>query len=262
MMVRIVVYLNGVQADLLDKLKNRLGAKSRYAICKRYILDGMRRDLEKLKKERGGKWWRKTVDGVSMYDLRHDLLHTRDVHHYALTEFEKPENARWLALLMDTEGSIGWVLSPVKRDRINGKWKYVYPYHFPYVSVGMSERESKATIDEAANILGIKASTVKGIRRLFTRGGRALTAIGYMKPHLVKFKRMANLLQAIFENRPTAPSTQFKTIITTLFGKYIASEEANYQMSLMTEHEFTQLLQKAEKLADQYLPPLHSHNNF
>lgn len=176
---------------------------------------------------------------------------------YQLLELEKPENARWLALLMDTEGSIGWVLSPVRRGRVNRKWKYTYPYYFPCMSVGMSERESKATIDEAAKILGIKASTVKGVRRLFTRGGRALTAIGYMKPHLVKFKRMANLLQAIFKNRPTAPHTQFKTIIKTLFGKYIASEEANYQMSLMTEQEFMQLLQKAEKLADQYLPPLH-----
>ncbi|MDI6904450.1 MAG: hypothetical protein QMD13_03015 [Candidatus Bathyarchaeia archaeon] len=55
----------------------------------------------------------------------------------------------------------------------------------------MSERESKATIGEAAKILGVKPTTVKGARRIFIRGGRALTSIGYLKPYLVKFKRMA-----------------------------------------------------------------------
>ncbi|KPV65395.1 MAG: hypothetical protein AOA65_0186 [Candidatus Bathyarchaeota archaeon BA1] len=56
----------------------------------------------------------------------------RDQEEIVIPELEKPENARWLALLIDTEGALGWVMETERRDRINEECEYVYTYRVIY----------------------------------------------------------------------------------------------------------------------------------
>jgi hypothetical protein len=178
--------------------------------------------------------------------------------HFGLGELVKPENARWLALLIDTEGAMGWTRELERRDRINRQYRYVFLRIVPYISVGMSIFESKATVDEGAELIGTIPVTKAGARRFAVRGGRALTAIKIMQPHFDKYRRMANLLLALYKNRPSAPPKAFREIITELFGTYLTPRQANRTLLHITEEECNQLLEKSRKLADQYLPKVRT----
>ena len=43
-----------------------------------------------------------------------------------IPELEKRENAKWLELLIDTEGSMGWRSRVIRRDRINVGYRCEY----------------------------------------------------------------------------------------------------------------------------------------
>jgi len=140
-----------------------------------------------------------------------------------------------------------------RRDRINKEYRYVFLRIVPYISVGMSIFESKVTVDKGAELIGTIPITKAGARRFAVRGGRALTAIKIMQPHFDKYQRIANLLLALYKNRPSAPPKAFRKIITVLFGTYLTPREANRTLLHITEEEYTRLLEKSRKLADQYL---------
>jgi len=72
----------------------------------------------------------------------------RAIELYQLSELAKPENARWFALLIDAEGATGWVHLIKKENRIDEEYRYVYRYYIPYITVSMSKRESRKTIEE------------------------------------------------------------------------------------------------------------------
>jgi len=196
-----------------------------------------------------------------MYDTHHDLLHAGDIHHYALTEFEKPENARWLALLIDTEGSLGWTRTTWRGNRVNHEWRYVYHYAEPYISIGMSERESKETVDEAGRLMRTKAYTIR--RRVDTDirlervvrvdGTRALKVMQSCSPYFVKQKRMAELCLTLFKYHPYSRRTKFERVITELVGEYLMAVEVNATLFEMTDEEFKRLLEKAEELTERHL---------
>jgi len=174
-----------------------------------------------------------------------------------LPELERSKKASWLALLIDTEGSIGWTK---KIDVDEGKsYRRVYPYRVPYISVGMMEEESKQTIDKAAHLINVTPRTVfhekvgKPSRNFLVLTGGAITILRYIEPYLDKFKRMATLLETLFKHRTHIPIERFDRIIATLFGESISSKQANEIMLKMTEEEFNALIQKAEELTKEYL---------
>ena len=175
-----------------------------------------------------------------------------------IPELEKPENAKWLALLTDTEGnSLGWTRHVLRRDRVDERYRYKYTYKIPYIKVSMDEIESKHTIDEGARLVGIPARTriKRGvqIRELRVRRGRAISVMQYIKPHLVKFRRLANLCPILFKYHTYIPEEKFNKIIENLFGTYVTSKSANRILLRMTETEFNALIENAEKLTDRYL---------
>jgi len=166
-----------------------------------------------------------------------------------LPELKRPENAMWLALLIDTEGSMGWS----EREVESGKYHYIVPF----LGVEMLEDESKKTVNKAAYFIEKEARTQfprsKGAsyRVLKTWGGNAVAVLPHIRPYLDKFKRMAPLLETLFKHRTYMPRERFDKVITALFGEYIPSKRANDIILKMTEEEFKILIQKAEKLANE-----------
>ena len=183
----------------------------------------------------------------------------QELEEIRIPELEKPENARWLALLIDTEGnSLGWSKRTIETDRING-YRYTYVYRTPYISVRMDEKESKETVDQGAKIIGIKPFTAidkrtgKPVRGFVTMGGRARQAMHHTKPYHAKFKRMATLCQTLFKHRVLIPIEKYDMAIAKLFGRYLRSEEANPILLEMTENEFEAFMSRAEHLTNLYL---------
>jgi len=70
--------------------------------------------------------------------------------------------------------------------------------------------------------------------------------------YLDKFSRMATLITMLFKHRIMIPAEKFEGSIITLFGKPIASKEANEIMLRMTE-EFEKFIKRTEELTDLYL---------
>ena len=178
------------------------------------------------------------------------------VQRMTIPELEKPENARWLALLIDTEGAIGWKR---KRERhiIRGR-TYIYVYVVPYISVSMKEIESKRTVDTAAYLIGVSPATYETkagekIRTFTVDYGRAMATIHYMKPYLDKFKRMTILIQTLFKYHTFIPYERFKHAITMLFGKYLIAKQANQILLQMIEEEFKAFIRKVERITLEYL---------
>jgi len=178
-------------------------------------------------------------------------LHVEEAR--TIPELEIRENAKWLALLIDTEGAIGWTLSLARYDRINEEYRYVYRYATPYVAVTMKELESRRTVEEAARLIGketrIRTSAVGRERAFSQTAGRALTAITLMKPYFDKFSRMATLITTLFKHRTYIPAEKFAESIIALFGKAVTPKEANEIMLNMTDKEFNELIGKATKLS-------------
>jgi hypothetical protein len=178
---------------------------------------------------------------------------------YQLSELAKPENARWFALLIDAEGATGWVHLIKKENRIDEEYRYVYRYYIPYITVSMSKRESRKTIEEGARLAGVAPrswvdkKTREQVIGFHVDVGRCLLVLKLLKPNFVKFHRMANLIPTLFKYRVLTPEERFKHLITILFGKWITSKEANEILLDLTEPEFEQLLKTAEKLAHQHL---------
>ena len=176
-----------------------------------------------------------------------------------LPELQNRENARWLALLIDTEGALGWVIYTTRRDRIDETWRRTYRYRIPYVGVSMKEEESKQIVDKGARLMEEKAYTYEKkedkirIRYASTMGGKAVTTIRQMKPHLIKFRRLANLCLTLFKHRPYIPAEKFDKVITMLFGKYVTPREARQILLAMTQKQLQDLLKRAEELTDRYL---------
>jgi len=175
-----------------------------------------------------------------------------------IPELERPENARWLALLIDTEGALGYYSYTVRTDRING-YRYEYHYYVPYVGLNMREIEMGRTVDEGARLIGVVSvrffdPKVKDWYRGFTAtGGRALSAMTYMKPYLDKFRRMVELCQVLFKYRIYVPRERFEDAIKELFGKFLKAKEANEVLIRMTEEEFSSLIEKAKGVAEKKL---------
>ena len=174
-----------------------------------------------------------------------------------IPELEKPENARWLALLIDAEGSLGWRRYARGKNRIDKRWRYWYTYRAPYVSLGMLEAESKRTVDEGARLVGWtpRTATVEGarIRRFDLLHGRALSVMRYMKPYQDKFARLTDLCLTLFKHHTLIPIESFDKVIETLFGTYVTPKETNTILLQMSQPSFQQLLKQAEQLTDTYL---------
>ena len=174
-----------------------------------------------------------------------------------IPELEKPENARWLALLIDTEGALGWRRYARGKNRIDERWKYWYRYRAPYVSLGMLEAQSKATVDEGARLVGWKPRTTTvltaRIRRFDLLHGRALSVMRYMNPYQVKFARLTKLCLILFKHHTIIPRERFDKVIETLFDTYVTPKETNTILLQMSQPRFQQLLKQAEQLADTYL---------
>jgi len=173
-----------------------------------------------------------------------------------LPELEKPENARWLALLLDTEGTMGWMRRVIRRDRIDG-WRFEWVYRTLHLSVHMKELESKATIDEAARLMDAKAYTytvrLTPMRHVEVEGGKALAVMRYIEPYVDKFRRLVPLCLTLFSYHPYIPIATFDMVIRELFGRYVSSAEANRILLRMTEKEWEEFLRKARDLTDRYL---------
>ncbi|KPV64752.1 MAG: hypothetical protein AOA65_0819 [Candidatus Bathyarchaeota archaeon BA1] len=75
----------------------------------------------------------------------------------------------------------------------------------------------------------------------------------YMKPHLVKFGRLINLILALFKYRIYIPIERFDNLIKMLFGRYMEAREANPILLRVTEEKFKSFLRRAEELTDAYL---------
>ena len=174
-----------------------------------------------------------------------------------LFELEKRENARWLALLIDTEGSEGWRRYARGRNRIDKRWRYWYEYRVPYISVEMLELESKGTIDEACRLIGVHPSTkmvdTTPVRAMDVLYGRALLTMRYMKPHQVKFRRLTDLTLTLFKHHTLIPMRRFDKVIETLFDTYLTPSEVNPILLKMSQTRFQKLLKQAEELSDTYL---------
>ena len=174
-----------------------------------------------------------------------------------IPELEKPQNVRWLALLIDTEGSLGWRRYARGKNRVDERWRYWYTYRAPYVGVGMLEVESKRIIEEGARLVGWKPRTQMvdsaRISRFDLLHGRALSTMRYMAPYLVKFNRLAKLCVTLFKHHTLIPTESFDKVVETLFGKYVTPKEANTTLLEMSQNRFQQLLKQAEQLTDTYL---------
>lgn len=171
---------------------------------------------------------------------------------------DKPENCKWLALLIDTEGALGWTLHTERLDKIDG-YKYTYPYRRAYITVGMNEKESRETIREGARLMGVTTYTYldrrTGQRILKTgaEGRRATETMKHIKPYLVKFHRLANLTITLFKYRTNIPRSRFDLVIETLFGTFLTSKDANPIMLDMAQEQYTALINKAKEEADIHL---------
>ncbi len=169
-------------------------------------------------------------------------------------ELEKPENARWLALLLDTEGSLGWTRRIQRRNRIDG-YRYLYRYANPYLSVEMNELQSRETVEEGARLVGVIPRTrIHGATRERTRyftatTGRAIETMRHVKPHLVKFRRLTELCLALFRHHTYIRLDQFDRIIKTLFDIDATPKEANEILLTLSASEYERLLNRADKLA-------------
>jgi len=53
------------------------------------------------------------------------------VRRMRIPELGTPENSRWLALLIDTEGILGWI-KLIKRMNRADEYRYEYVYRIPY----------------------------------------------------------------------------------------------------------------------------------
>jgi len=181
----------------------------------------------------------------------------------AVSGLEEPQNARWLALLIDTEGSMGWGRFIARRDRTDKEYRYAYRYHEPYIAIGMSEGESRATVDEGARLMLTTAFTqerkykepphIEIVRFTRVDGTAALGVMEYCLPYFVKYRRMATMCLTLFKHRANPRSEAFQKVITQLLGKYLTAKEANPVLLKMTNDFFEALIKMAEKLAQQYL---------
>ncbi|MEM3551569.1 MAG: hypothetical protein QXK47_03975 [Candidatus Bathyarchaeia archaeon] len=177
------------------------------------------------------------------------------IESFGLTELAKPENAKWLALLIDTEGkTLGWAATRQKLLR-HGR-TYIYRYYTPYIGIEMSALESAKTVQDAAKLMGwrIKRETRRGVEYIHVRvlGSRVLVIAKICEPYFDKFRRMPKLLQALFKNIAFIPRNTFIKMVTELFGRYLRSYQANEAILKMTESEYQQLILKAESIADKY----------
>jgi hypothetical protein len=178
-----------------------------------------------------------------------------------IPQLEKSENARWLALLIDTEGTLGWAKLTRRMNKLNKIYRYTYHYMLPYITIDMSEIESKATVDEATWLMSVSPYTmerkVKGklirMRRARVHGKRALAVMQYCLQYFVKQKRMATLCLTLLRYRTEPERKNFKKAIEQLFGKYLLAKEANRILLTMPQEEYEELIKKAEKLAPEYL---------
>lgn len=177
--------------------------------------------------------------------------------HIVIPQLEKPENARWLALLIDTEGTLGWAKLTRRMNKLNKVYRYTYLYMIPYITVDMSEIESKATVDEAARLMSVSSHTmervVKGdvirMRRARVHGKRALAVMQYCLQYFVKQKRMAALCLTLFRYRTEPERENFRKVVEQLFGKYLSAKETNRILLTMPQEEYEEVIKKAEKLA-------------
>jgi hypothetical protein len=180
------------------------------------------------------------------------------VRRMRIPELETPENSRWLALLIDTEGILGWI-KLIKRMNRADEYRYEYVYRIPYLGSAMNELESKQIIDNGAKLVGVHAytrvdlKTGKPIRYFKADFGRGLSTIEYMDPYLIKFKRLANLCLILFKYHTLIPIEKFDMVIETLFGKYITPKQANLMLLKMTEAEHRELIRKARELTSLHL---------
>jgi hypothetical protein len=178
-----------------------------------------------------------------------------------IPELEKPENARWLALLTDAEGSMGWSRLRMRTNRLNEEYRHEYLYRIIFISITMDAIESEATIEEAARLIGIRYRTYIDIptgaleAMVLVRGWRAVSTLHYCNPYYVKFRRMAPLLKTLYTHRVYQPLEQFDWVITQLFGEYLRPAQANRILLRMKPREYLELLKKAKSLADTYLRP-------
>ncbi|KPV64753.1 MAG: hypothetical protein AOA65_0820 [Candidatus Bathyarchaeota archaeon BA1] len=92
------------------------------------------------------------IEGLHVEEEGHALA----LPHQGITipELEIQKNAEWLALLFDTEGTVGWTRYIARVNRINERYRYEYAYRIPYLSVSMDELASKETVDKGARLLG------------------------------------------------------------------------------------------------------------
>jgi len=186
-------------------------------------------------------------------------IHKGDMHPLAIVpELQNRENARWLALLIDAEGAIGWTTYTEKKDRLDEEYRYRYEYTSPYISIDMNELESKKTIDLAGELMGKTPITRKmdpygTVREIHVEKGRALAVIELTKPYFDKFGRMAELLTVFFKHRTHIPADRFGQALTDLLGKPLMPKEVNDIMLRMAETQFLTFVENAKKKADYYL---------
>lgn len=178
-----------------------------------------------------------------------------------IPELEKPENARWLALLIDTEGSLGWVSFISRTAKIDEVYRYVYHYQKLYISIGMDEKESRATIREASKIMLTESyltskkvdTAVKLARRVTVDAGKALAVMRYCLPYFDKHRRLAPLCLTLFKHHAYLRKETSDRVITELFGVYLKLTEVNSKLLDMTEKQFNNFIKKADALANKYL---------
>jgi len=168
------------------------------------------------------------------------------------------ENAMWLALLIDTEGAMGWYTYLEKVNRINEEWKYQYNYVSPYINLGMRKLESERTVDKAGRLMGkAPISRVKEpfgeVVEVAVEKGRAVAVAIYIKPYLDKFGRMAELLTVLFKHRTHAPADKFNQALTYLFANPVSPKQANEILLSVDETTFRRVMEEAEKQADLHL---------
>ncbi len=140
----------------------------------------------------------------------------------------------------------------VSKYRTNGH-RYAYPYAMPYLYVGMKEFEAAKIIEEVARLTRARVVIVisEGVRTSAVRlsGSRALMVIGYLKPYLVKWHRLANLCLTLFRYRKVVPLDRFDSIIIALFGEPLRLKGINDVLLGMTEEQYKRILERAQELA-------------
>lgn len=121
----------------------------------------------------------------------------------------------------------------------------------------MLELESKEIVDEACRLIGVHPTTkmvdTTPVRAMDVLYGRALSAMRYMKPYQVKFRRLTNLTLTLFKYHTLIPIQRFDKVIETLFNTYLTPKEANPILLKMSQNRYQQLLKQAEELANTYL---------